>query len=212
MTQTKTPTAAACSRESCDGCEIEGKLLCIHTQKDLMDFFVLFIGWALPFFAGMVIGGFWLGLAVWIGLSVIFFGYVEARILCRHCPHYAEDGFTLKCHANWGLPKFPRFDPHPISRAEKAIWLFYAAVLFLYYIPFFVISGQWLLLAITTWGFIVWAWTLQRTQCNRCYNLSCPVNRVPDDVQRVFFEHYPDFAQAWGRVSKNQAVKPAHRT
>ena len=197
MEQTGGTTAAACSSESCDGCEIEGKLLCVHTRRDLMDFAVLFIGWFIPFVAGMVAGGFWTGLAIWVGLAIVFFGYVEALILCRHCPHYAEEGFTLKCHANWGLPKFPGFDPHPLNRLEKSAWLLYVAVLFLYYIPFFVVSQQWLLLAITTWAGFVWAWTVQRTQCNRCYNLSCPVNRVPDDVKKSFFEHYPEFAEAW---------------
>ena len=63
---------------------------------------VLAIGWFIPFLAGMVIGRFWVGLAVWLGLAVLFFGYVEVLILCSHCPHY-EGGSTLRCHANWAL-------------------------------------------------------------------------------------------------------------
>jgi hypothetical protein len=186
-------TAAACSRQTCEGCEIEGKLLCIHTKADLIDFAVLAVGWAIPFLAGMLIGRFWIGLAVWIGLAALFFGYVEAWALCRHCPHYAEAGFLLRCHANRGLPKIPRFDPRPMSRGEQVIWLLYVAVLFLYHVPFFIASRQWLLLALTTWAAIVWAWTMQRTQCTRCYHLSCPVNRVPDDVRAGFFRCYPRF-------------------
>jgi hypothetical protein len=190
-------TAAACSRQHCDGCEIQGKLLCIHTLKDLIDFYVLFVGWFVPFLAGMIIGRFWIGLAAWIGLAGLFFGYVEALVLCRHCPHYAENGFWLRCHANWGLPKLPKFNPHPLNVREKAIWLFYTAILFLYYIPFFIISEQWLLLLLTTTALFVAAWTLQRTQCNRCYNLSCPVNRVPGDVKKAFFKIYPVFHSGW---------------
>jgi hypothetical protein len=189
-------TAEACLRQCCEGCEIEGKLLCIHTQKDLIDFYVLFIGWVIPFFAGMIIGKFWKGLAVWAGLAVLFFGYIEALVLCRHCPHYAEKGFLLRCHANWGLPKIPGFSPRPLNFWEKAIWLFYVAVLFLYYIPFFIMSQQWLILVLTTTALITAVWTLQRTQCNRCYNLSCPVNRVPDDVKKAFFKNYPAFCDA----------------
>ena len=30
-------TAAGCSRQDCTGCEIQGKLLCIHTPKDPED-------------------------------------------------------------------------------------------------------------------------------------------------------------------------------
>jgi hypothetical protein len=195
--RTKT-TAAACKREICAGCEIENQLLCIHTKRDLADFGVLFIAYVIPFIAGMVIGKFWIGLGTWIGLAVLFFGYVEALILCRHCPHYAEDGFLLHCHANSGLPKIPKLDPRPLNRAEQILWLIYVAVLLLWYIPFFIVSGQWLLLTITTATLVAWAWTVQRTQCNRCYNLSCPVNRVPEDVRQVFFANYPLFAQAWG--------------
>jgi len=192
-------TAAACSRQTCEGCEIQGKLLCLHTTKDLLDFAVLAIGVAIPFFAGMIIGQFWVALALWLGLAVLFFGYVEALVLCRHCPHYAEDGFLLKCHANSGRPKIPPFDPRPMNRIEKAIWLAYVAVLLLWYVPFFIASGQWLLLGLTTWALIAGCWMVQRTKCTRCYHLSCPVNRVPEEVRQGFFENYPEFARAWGR-------------
>lgn len=187
-------TAAACVRQTCEGCEIQGKLLCIHTPRDLMDFFVLVVGWFIPFLAGMIIGKFWIELAVWFLLAAIFFGYVEALVLCRHCPHYAEEGRLLHCHANSGLPKIPKYAPRPLNRTEQVIWLAYVVVLFLYYIPFFVISAQWLLLAITTWAAFTWAWTVQRTQCNRCYMLTCPVNRVPEQVKDMFYKNYPDFA------------------
>lgn len=192
-------TAAACARQDCEGCEIQGKLLCLHTPKDLMDFYVLFTGWVIPFLAGMIIGGYWLGLAIWAGLAFLFFGYIEALILCRHCPHYAEKGFLLRCHANWGLPKIPGFSPRPLNLPEKAIWLCYVAVLFLYYIPFFIMGQQWLLLVLTTSALFTAVWTLQRTQCNRCYNLSCPINRVPPDVKKAFFKNYPAFFDAWNR-------------
>ena len=192
-------TATACSRQTCDGCEIEGKLLCIHTKKDLVDFAVLFLTWLIPFLAGMIIGEFWIGLAVWFGLAVVFFTYVEALVLCRHCPHYAEQGFLLKCHANSGLPKIPKFDPRPLNKVESVIWLVYVAALFLYYVPFFIIGEQWLLLGLNTWALIAISWTLQRTQCTRCYHLSCPINRVPDEVREGFFNNYPEFTEAWQR-------------
>jgi hypothetical protein len=124
--------------------------------------------------------------------------------LCRHCPHYAEQGFLLRCHANSGLPKIPRFDPRQMNKVERVVWLVYVAVLFMYYVPFFVMSQQWLLLGLTTWAGIVWAWTVQRTQCTRCYHLSCPVNRVPEEVRRVFFKYFVDFAQDGAAAKKGQ--------
>jgi hypothetical protein len=131
----------------------------------------LFLLWVVPFLAGMVIGKHWIGLAVWFGLAALFFLYVEALVLCRHCPHYAEEGFLLKCHANSGFPKIPKFDPRPLNIVESTVWLIYIAVLFLYYIPFFVIGQQWLLLGITTLALVTTSWTLQRTQCTRCFHL-----------------------------------------
>ena len=134
--KTNNTTAAACSRQTCEGCEIQGKLLCVHTGRDLADFAVLFIAWLIPFMAGMIIGEFWIGLGVWGGLAILFFGYMEALLLCRHCPHYAEEGFLLRCHANWGLPKIPKFNPRPMNKSEGIVWLLYGSVLFLYYLPF----------------------------------------------------------------------------
>lgn len=190
-------TAAACARESCEGCPIQGQLLCLHTPADLLDFAVLAIGFFIPFLAGMAIGRFWIELALWLVLAGIFFGYVEALVLCRHCPHYAEEGFILRCHANYGLPKIPRFDPRPLTGIEKAVFLGYVSVLVFYYVPFFVLSGQWLLFVLTSWALLVWFWTLVRTQCTRCYHLSCPLNRVPADIRHKFFDNYPAFAQGF---------------
>lgn len=189
-------TAAACSRESCVGCPLYGRLLCRHTFRDLLDFGVLAVGFFIPFLAGMVIGGHWLALGLWLLLAAVFFGYVEARVLCRHCPHYAEEGFLLKCHANYGLPKIPGYSPGALTRGEEIVFLVYVGVLVLYYIPFFVLGGQWLLLLIATLALVTWAWTLLRTQCTRCYHVFCPLNQVPEELREEFFDHYPAFARA----------------
>ena len=196
-----TPTtlpAAACSRESCQDCPIKGELICIHTKNDLLKFWALFMMAALPFLTGMILGRHWLGLGAWAGLAILFFGYVEALILCRHCPHYAEVGYLLSCHANAGLPKIPPFDPRPLNKIEKGIWLIYAAALSFWFVPFFISSQQWLLLAITSGGASLFIGGLLLTKCSHCYNLSCPLNRVPGEVRTKFFENYPQFAEAWG--------------
>jgi hypothetical protein len=144
-------------------------------------------------------GGHQTGLWVWGGLAAVFFGYIEALVLCRHCPHYAETGKLLRCHANWGLPKIPRFDPRSLSTLEKGAWLAYVTVLFLFFLPFFIAGRQWVFLGLCVGATVVVAWRLQRHQCRRCYNLSCPVNRVPEAVRAEFFRNYPDFARAWRR-------------
>jgi hypothetical protein len=108
----------------------------------------------------------------------------------------------LRCHANYGLPKIPRFSARPLSRVEKFVFLGYVAVLGLFYVPFFFLTQQWLLLVITTWAMLTWAWTLVRTQCARCYHVSCPLNRVPADVREEFFHNYPLFAEAQNKPRK----------
>lgn len=128
--------------------------------------------------------------------NAVFFFYVEQLVLCRHCPHYAEKGFFLSCHANWGLPKIPKFSARPLNRVEQVVWLAFVFLLFLFYIPFFVISRQWLLLGLTTLSLFTFVWTARRTMCNRCYNISCPVNSVPEDVKEEFYRKYPEFDEA----------------
>jgi hypothetical protein len=197
MTGKNQKPLVTCSQKSCDDCDIRDKIVCVADIKDIIDFGVLAVGYFIPVVAGMILGQFWTGLLFWIVLWVFFLGYFEARVLCRHCPHYGEPGFFLRCHANYGLPKIPLFDPGPASRYEQAAWLIYTSVLVLWYIPFFILSGQWLLLLIASWGLFAAVWTVMRTQCTRCYNLSCPANRIPDDVKEKFFEKYPVIAKAW---------------
>lgn len=121
MKKKETAPPITCKEKNCKDCEIEGKLLCIHTKEDYFNFAVMFLGYFIPFLTGMLLGKHWITLAIWFVLAIFFFGYLEALILCRHCPHYAEKGFTLKCHANWGLPKIPEFNPHPANIIEKTI-------------------------------------------------------------------------------------------
>jgi hypothetical protein len=68
-------TAAACSQSECEECEIQGKLLCVHKPKDLIDFYVLFMGWTIPFFSGMIIGKFWVGIMVWFVLVILLYSF-----------------------------------------------------------------------------------------------------------------------------------------
>ncbi|MBN1304620.1 MAG: hypothetical protein JXA13_09310 [Anaerolineales bacterium] len=112
-----------CRKTTCQGCEIQGKLLCVHTGPKLLDFWALFFSHGIHLITGMVIGEHWTGPVIWLVLAVVFFVYFETLILCRHYPHYMEDGFMLNRHANAGLPKIPAFDPQPLTRLEKAAWL-----------------------------------------------------------------------------------------
>ena len=121
--------AAACIREVCLSCELQDKLMCVHKKQDLFGFAVLFLNVFAPFILGMIDGGHLYGILVWLTLCIIFFGYVESLILCRHCPHYKEEGNILRCHANWGLPKIPKIDPRRMNKTEQVVWLIYAVLI-----------------------------------------------------------------------------------
>ena len=167
--------------------------MCVYSKQDLVGFAVLFMNIFFPFTAGMIQGKHYLGLLVWIILSIIFFGYIEALVLCRHCPHYKEDGKTLRCHANWGLPKIPSYDPRPMNRVEQVVWLLYATILLFFWVPFFIAFKQWVYLAWASVSSFVSIYTVLLTRCNRCYMLSCPVNRVPEEVKQIFYKYYPEY-------------------
>ena len=46
--------------------------MCLHTKKDLLDFYVIVINIFIPFFSGMIAGGHLYGLLDWGFLGVIF--------------------------------------------------------------------------------------------------------------------------------------------
>lgn len=190
-------TLAACARETCDGCEIEGEIACTQMAADMAEMVLPAAGFFIPFLAGMLKGGHRNALRVWLGLTALFFGYVEIKILCSHCPRYAEEGRFLKCYAHWGFPKIPRYDPGPMSALEKAVWLVCVSALVTYHVPFFIRKRQWRSLLLTTLAAAAFVFTVYRTHCGRCPNLSCPGNHVPEHVREIFSGYYPGIAGAW---------------
>ncbi len=95
-------------------------------------------------YAAFHFGLYWLlGL---IGLIVLYFGFVEIRMMCSHCPHYAEPELkSLKCWANYGSIKLWKYRPGPMSKIEKAIFLIGMATVYLYPSPLFFVQKMWFL-------------------------------------------------------------------
>ncbi|MDO9514536.1 MAG: hypothetical protein Q7J01_00350 [Syntrophales bacterium] len=192
---------ASCTSETCDGCTVGTTLHCHFTLRDLTRFLLL----ALPSFlaggAGIYYRSGWM-LIAWIMVIVGFFGFIEIRVMCSHCPHYAEPGYSLKCWANYGSPKLWKYRPGPMTRMEKVV--FFSGFLVVWGYPlFFLIEGsQWFLLPVyllTTVGFFM---TLRRCLCSQCINFACPLNTVDDAVRRDFFDRNPGIAKAWGIDTK----------
>ncbi len=187
---------ATCSSEACDGCEVRETLHCHFTGIDLTHFLLI----ASPSFiaggAGIYHMSGWL-LIPWLLIVAGYFGFVEIRVMCSHCPHYAEEGSSLTCWANYGLPKIWKYRPGPMNLLEKIV--FFAGFALVWGYPlFFLIYGAQLLLLIlylaTLAGFFM---TLRRFLCTRCMNFACPLNNVTNEVRMKFLARNPGIAEAW---------------
>ena len=136
-----------CVSDSCDGCPVENSLHCHFRSIDLIHFLSLSLPSLILGGAGIYRVGAWL-LVPWIALMVGFFGFLEIRVMCSHCPHYAEPGNSLKCWANYGSPKPWTYRPGPMSLMEKLLFLGGLAAIWGYPVIFLLVGPQWPLLVV----------------------------------------------------------------
>ena len=187
---------ATCESGSCDDCAINSNLHCHFSLKD----WILFLLIAFPPFllggAGIYYVNGWL-LIPWIIFVIAFFGFIEIRVMCSHCPHYAESLTSLKCWANYGSPKLWKYRPGPMTLIEKMIFFGGFAIVWGYPLTFLILGKQIFLLIVysmTTSGFFM---TLVNFMCSQCMNFACPLNRVDEIVRGQFFSKNPIVAKAW---------------
>jgi hypothetical protein len=188
---------ATCTSENCDNCAAGEHVHCHFRPKELFHFVTI----ALPTFlvggaAVLHIGGWWLGL--WLALVVGFFGFLEIRVMCSHCPHYAEEGQSLQCWANHGSPKIWKYRPGPMSTIEKVLFLGGFTVIWGYPLPFFMVGTQWFQLVVYALVVIGFFMTLKEFLCSQCINFACPLNGVDEAARLEFFKKNPIVAKAWG--------------
>jgi hypothetical protein len=196
-----TKPLSTCSATACDGCPVQHSLQCHFGGKELGRFMLI----ALPPF---IIGGIGIAqlsawyLIPWIALCMSYFGLIEIRVMCSHCPHYAEPGTSsLKCWANYGSPKLWKYRPGPMSTGEKIV--FFAGLIPIagYPLAFLLIGTQWLLLALFALTSAGMGTLMSTLMCNHCMNFACPLNRVEQPVRDDFFSRNPIVAKAWGKES-----------
>lgn len=177
---------------------------------------VLSLCFTAPALFGLVLTGLltgaWWPLVAYGACMVLFFGIIEIRILCCHCPFYTEEGDVLHCLGNHGAPKFWRHRPGPLKAWEQSSL-----------ITGFVIFGGAPLAAL---GYNIWFTTTQghgtvallgmiglaaatlfvglgfynllRVHvCPRCVNFSCPLNLVTKDVVDAYLRLNPEMRAAW---------------
>ena len=185
-----------CSAASCEGCAVSKDLVCHFNRKQLTHFFLIMIPAFLLGGSAILASGL-VQLLIWVGLIVGYFLFLEIRVMCSHCPHYAEKGASLQCWANYGAPRLWKYRPGPMSRMET--FLFFAGLgpVILYPLTFFIINGMWfsmILFAMMITGSYL---TMRNLMCNHCMNFACPLNIVGKDVRQKFFDRNPIVAEAW---------------
>jgi len=204
--------------ESCFGCINQNKLHCRWKFDDLLIFNVL----TLPVMFGALAGTVAIGLAQhawWPMIAYILsfplmLGVAETRVLCSHCPFYAQDGKVLHCLANHGLLKIWHYHPEPMSRLEKRIFIgiFVAFVLMpmgilgynivffsLHYAQYGIITLIFAvcLFVLTALSFASLGTVLLKRICAVCINFSCPLNRVEKENVDAYLRKNPAMKQAW---------------
>jgi len=200
---------------NCSECSMGGELNCRFERRRLGGFFAMVMPFIASSMAGLYLvsnfaGNWWL-LVAYLGFYLAFFVFLEALILCRHCPHYAGGGSTIRCHANYGLPRIWPYDPRPLNSAERVGILAGFGIFGLYPIAVEV-YGLWkgwsgpagwsgnLLTWITILNIataIVLYVLLRRFYCTRCVNFGCPLNSTPTALIEAYLEKNPGMKRSW---------------
>ncbi|MHC4597658.1 MAG: hypothetical protein ACYS47_01505 [Planctomycetota bacterium] len=198
---------ATCTAKDCADCPVANVVHCHFRLRDLTHFLLVWVPGFVVGAAGLLAFG--AGpLAVWIALILGFFCVVEIRVLCSHCPHYAEDSPTLSCWANHGVPKLWKYRPGPTSTVEKAVFLGGLALVWVFPPVFLVIGERWFLLALYVLTNAAFFATLKLSFCSRCMNFACPLNSVGEEARELFFQRNPAVAKHWGKPTQDEGGRP----
>ncbi len=187
------------SETECKDCDEPDHLNCRFNFKYLLQFYAIFLPFAIPAIIGVRQSGYSSYLIGWLIMAIFFFGFWEIYILCSHCPYYALKGFTIKCIANYGCPKFWRYQPGPISKSKKIQLVIGFIIMSGYPFVFMILGRESLYLALSFAGLLFFFGALFKFVCTKCINFSCVFNRVPKSKVNAYLKRNPIMAKAWGR-------------
>jgi hypothetical protein len=182
---------------TCKDCTLPDRLMCRFDPGDTIHFFMLTLPLLVTTIGGVIAAGYGGYLLGWLAYAIFFFFVWEARVLCSHCPYWAEESRILHCHANYGVIKIWKYRPGPMSRAEQIQFAVGAIGLVLYPAFFMILGAEYLLAAITIVSSISWGYLLRRHVCVRCINFSCPMNAVPKPLVDAYLSQNPVMRSAW---------------
>lgn len=186
----------------CKGSGLNGRLMCRYQFRDTLHFFLIILPFFTTSIGGMITAGFGWWLFGWLGYMLFFFFVWEARVLCSHCPYWAEERRILRCHANYGVIKIWRYHPEPMSKSEQVQFIIGVLIFLLYPLVFTAVGGQFLLAGIGLVSAASFGYLLYSEICNRCVNFSCPLNNVPEEVRKAYLEKNTVMGEAWKKVGK----------
>lgn len=185
-----------CSKGSCNDCDIHSRIACHFTRGQLFRFY-LFV---LPSF---IIGGTGIyyvsmtGFIAWLTITGLFFLLIEIRVLCTHCPHYNESTDSLRCWANYGVPKLWKYRPGPMNGFEKAILVSGFIIVWGFPVAFISLTEHWILLGGYFFSVVLFFILLRQYQCKKCMNFSCPMNAVDNEIRKEFLNNNPLIRDSW---------------
>jgi len=187
---------ATCSASSCDGCPVAVQVHCHFRPRDYFHFLFISLPGFITGAAALYNYSKW-ALIIYLIVIIGFFGLLEIRVMCSHCPHYAEEGPTLTCWANHGSPKLWKYRPGPMSTSEK-FWFFFGLTgVWVFPLPFLFLSKAWLLLALYLLTNAAFWTTLKLFLCSKCMNFACPLNGVDQAAREMFFQRNLSVAKHW---------------
>ena len=131
-----------CSLSKSKDCLLDEDLDCHFRLRNLYLFFIGFVAFGAPAFLGIIFSGYGLVVIVWILYMIFFLQIWENRILCSHCPYYAENGQVLRCHANYGLFKIWRYNPRPMSSLERSQFIIGVGIFLGFPLPWMILGNQ----------------------------------------------------------------------
>ncbi len=195
-----------CKSTDCSDCEVGKSLNCHFNIRQLLRF-LSFV------FPVMIFGGYRIiyynpvFIIPWIIMFISFFGFIEIRVMCSHCPHYGEPGIkSLKCWANYGSPKLWKYRAGPMSIKERIIFFAGIFTIFAYPVLFFVLVPEIqhiIQLVVYLFLFFLASFLLKKYYCSYCINFACPLNNVDNKIREVFFSKNPVVGDAWKNRGKS---------
>jgi len=195
-------------KSECKECDLHEKLFCRPKSKYILYFGLPALSGMIPAGIGLFISNFELLLKIlifggWIGYLAFFFFVWESRMVCNHCPYFANDEQrTLHCPIDKGKLKTSKYDPGPTTISEKIQFMIGLLIFMGYPLLFLALAGQILLFFITLAGMFTWIIVIQLKVCTDCVNFACILNRVPKSVRLQFFEKNPIIKKAWEEKGK----------